>query len=266
VKGDDRDGRGLPARGDGGGSGFAWRYVPPNLVTAFGLALGLLSIVAVIEGRLTDAAWLILFCVLVDQADGFVARLFNATSAFGVQMDSFSDLVTFGVCPAVLVAGALLGGRSEPPTLIEALLVVPGCALYVICAAARLARFNLLTDVYGPDYFFGFATTLCGAIVPVYFLIVTRHFTDPLWVEVMPGILAVLGLLMVSNVPLPKVRRRKARWLNIFQMVNVVGVYLCGLARAWPEYLGFLLLLYLAVGGTWCQIRRIRPPARGGST
>ena len=166
----------------------------------------------------------------------------------------------------VLVCGALLGGRAEPPTLVDVLLVVPGCGLYLVCAAMRLARFNLLTDAYGPDYFFGFATTLCGAIVPLYYLIVTRHLTDALWIAVMPGLLALLGLAMVSNLPLPKVKRRKARWLDIFQIVNVAVVYACGFARLWPEYLGFLILLYLGVGGTWCQIKGIRPPARGSAS
>ena len=78
----------------------AWRYVIPNAVTSASLVVGLLVMVAAMDGRFEAAGWLMVMCVLLDKLDGTTARLLGATSKFGVQLDSLADLVVFGVAPA----------------------------------------------------------------------------------------------------------------------------------------------------------------------
>ena len=88
------------------------RYSIPNSFTALSLLLGLGSIVTTQIGDLEFAAWLIVWCGLLDTMDGFAARVLKATSDFGAEFDSMADLVSFGVAPGVLVfnAGLQLGG------------------------------------------------------------------------------------------------------------------------------------------------------------
>src|SRR5262249_56924431 len=76
------------------------RYLAPNLVTFASLTFGMSSIVASFEHRFVDAAWFVMFSVLTDKLDGFVARLVKGTSEFGVQLDSFADFLNFGIAPA----------------------------------------------------------------------------------------------------------------------------------------------------------------------
>src|SRR5688572_25030282 len=87
----------------------ALRYLAPNLITALGLCFGLLSLAASFEGRYDDAGWFIIYAVLTDRLDGFVARLVRGTSELGVQLDSLADFLTFGIAPAVLMFSSLGG-------------------------------------------------------------------------------------------------------------------------------------------------------------
>ena len=82
------------------------RYSIPNSLTALSLLLGLGSIVTAQIGDLEFAAWLIVWCGLLDTMDGIAARLLKATSSFGAEFDSMADLVSFGVAPGVLIFNA----------------------------------------------------------------------------------------------------------------------------------------------------------------
>ena len=88
------------------------RYTVPNSFTALSLLLGVASIVTTQLGDLELAAWIIVWCGLLDVLDGVSARLLKATSNFGAEFDSMADLVSFGVAPAVLIlnAGLQIGG------------------------------------------------------------------------------------------------------------------------------------------------------------
>ena len=122
-----------------------------------------------VAGRPRSAAWWGLYCVLCDKLDGFVARAVNASTEFGMQLDSLADFLSFGVVPATLfysfysrVPGA---GWSTGGALLGLRLI---CVAYVVCAAARLARFNVIADVKGADrFFFGMPTTFAGGMLCV---------------------------------------------------------------------------------------------------
>jgi len=240
-----------------------WRYVLPSVVTCVSITMALLAITEAVVGRFESSAWFILLSVCLDKADGTVARLLRASSRFGVQMDSLSDLIAFGVAPAVLVLAALTGHASLTPLApvpAYRALVYVGTFLYVIATALRLAKFNVLTDVYGKEFFFGIPTTLCGGFTAAYLLTVRTYGLPLRFIEVVPGLLVVLALLMVSRIPLPKVNKRKTRAMNVFQIVNVAFAYVCILLRILPGYLLAACLLYLVGGTAWALAKGIKPP------
>jgi CDP-diacylglycerol--serine O-phosphatidyltransferase len=242
-----------------------WRYVLPNLVTCASISAGMLSIAEAVNASFESAAWFALLCVLLDKLDGTVARMLGASSRFGIEMDSLSDLIGFGVAPSVLIL-AFLSGQSAATPLAAAqplyrAAVYLACILYVVAAALRLAKFNILTEVYGGHFFFGIPTTVCGALLMTYFL-TTRKYGAPAWaLELMPAFMLVLALLMVSRIPLPKVGKRRTLFMNIFTLVNVALVYIFGLLRIFPEYLLGVAVVYLLVGTAWAMSKRVRPPA-----
>jgi CDP-diacylglycerol---serine O-phosphatidyltransferase len=240
-----------------------WRYVLPNLVTCASIGAAMLSIAEALNAHWDSSAWFALLCVLMDKLDGTVARLLGASSRFGIEMDSLADLIGFGVAPAVLIL-AYLGGQSAASPLAAQPLFRAGvyisCILYVVAAALRLAKFNILTDAYGPHYFFGIPTTVCGGLMMTIFL-TARKYNAPLWVfESLPAGMIACALAMVSRIPLPKMGKRRTLAMNIFTMTNVCLVYVFGLLRVFPEYLLWAAVTYLVVGTSWAMMKRVRPP------
>src|SRR5690348_10759860 len=94
---------------------FHPRYLVPNAVTAANLILALTAIVEASRGRAETAAWLIVWCALLDRVDGVVARWLGASSEFGIQFDTLSDLLAFCVAPGLLVYFLLTGDPRYAP-------------------------------------------------------------------------------------------------------------------------------------------------------
>lgn len=240
-----------------------WRYFIPNLVTCISLVAGLFSITLAIRGDLESAAWFIVLSVLLDKLDGTVARLVQGTSRFGLQMDSLTDLITFGVAPAVLLLVALFGHSPIArfdlwPPLREVAYI--SLFFFVIAATLRLAKFNILSEACGGEHFFGIPTTLCGGLVAAAFLVALKYPPLTRYVQLLPALMLVLALLMVSRVPLPKVRKGKSLLGNIWVFGNVIAVYSCGLARMFPEYLLAAAAGYLVVGSAVAMAYGIKAP------
>lgn len=240
-----------------------WRYILPSIVTCVSITTALLAITEAVAGRFDSSAWFILLSVLLDKADGTLARLLQASSRFGVEMDSLSDLIAFGVAPAVLILAALTGHApitSLAPVPAYRAIVYVGAFLYVIGNALRLAKFNVLTDFYGKEFFFGVPTTVCGGFIAAYFLTVRVYGLPLRFLEVLPGLLIVLSLLMVSRIPLPKVNKRKTMAMNVLQLANVGCIYVCVLLRIVPGYLLAACLAYVVGGAAWALAKGIKPP------
>jgi len=235
------------------------RHVIPNAITSLGFLLGIWALLAAAGGRFKDAAWLILTCVIVDKLDGTAARLLDASSPHGEQLDSLSDLVTFVVSPAVIWA-AILTAPGMPFAGWPAAVIPYGAAsVYALAGAFRLARFNVETDDdrYS-DHFHGLATTMGGALSMALYLVVARHLPARAWAPWIPPVLMVLGILMVSGLLLPKLKKRASRGFNIFVLVNFVATVVCVLLRVLPEYLLALAAGYVFVGFTVANLGRGR--------
>ena len=228
------------------------RYTIPNSFTALSLLLGVSSIVTTQLGDLELAAWIIVWCGLLDVLDGLSARILKATSDFGAEFDSMADLVSFGVAPAVLVlnAGLQLGGVDFDSPQFWVLLVA--VAVFVLAGAMRLARFNLGTGQPPSGWFTGVPITAAGGGMVSSTVLVLIYHTDiaeslPLHLY-LPVFMFVLALLMISRLRFPKARVRDNHFLNAFQGILMAGVYYCGITRSFPEYL-FGIGIFVMVSG-----------------
>lgn len=227
------------------------RYTIPNSFTAMSLLLGVASIVTTQLGELELAAWIIVWCGLLDTMDGVAARLLKATSNFGAEFDSMADLVSFGVAPAVLVlnAGLQMGGVEYDSNQFWLLLLA--VAVFVLAGAMRLARFNLASSETTKGWFAGVPITAAGgglvsSIVLV--LLHNREITESLPLHLyFPVLMFVLALLMISRIRFPKATRRDSNFINAFQVIAIAGIFYCGVTRSYPEYLlGMGLFLMIA--------------------
>ena len=231
------------------------RYTIPNSFTALSLLLGLGSIVTTQVGELEFAAWMIVWCGLLDTVDGFAARLLKATSSFGAEFDSMADLVSFGVAPAILVfnAGLQLAGIEVASGQFWVLLTA--CGVFVLAGAMRLARFNLTTD-QPRGWFTGVPITGAGGGLVSSMVLVLIYHEDiasllPLH-RYLPIVMFVLAILMVSRLRFPKAVIRKSLAYNAFMIVNAIAVFYCGIFRVFPEYLfgmGLVLLISGIIAG-----------------
>ncbi len=173
------------------------RLMAPSIFTTLNMVSGFSSVLLAFRQEFTLAAILIAFSIVMDIADGFVARLVGATSPFGLQLDSLADLISFGVAPAVLVHTWAL---DEWPLL--AWLVA---FFWLACAAFRLARFNVTIDPLDDKrYFIGLPSPGAAAVVmATIFALDSPSFgpgTGP-WSAWFPLLVSVIpALLMVMTV------------------------------------------------------------------
>ncbi|MCG2608205.1 MULTISPECIES: CDP-diacylglycerol--serine O-phosphatidyltransferase [unclassified Acinetobacter] len=172
-------------------------YLWPNLITTAALLSGFYSIIASMNGDFIHAIYAIFLAALFDGLDGRVARAIGAQSPFGEQFDSLSDLLAFGVAPAILMYSWCLHDLGR--------IGLAACFVYTACAAFRLARFNVQIGVVDKRYFIGVASPLAAVIIITLIWVAqdfpqifdVREFGIQLFNAI--AIIAV-GLLMISNI------------------------------------------------------------------
>jgi CDP-diacylglycerol--serine O-phosphatidyltransferase len=237
------------------------RHLPPNVATASNLILGLAAAMMARQGSYEAAAWIILWCTLLDKLDGTLARLLKAGSRFGVEFDSLADFCAFGIAPGFFAYEMLLGHPELGQVFADPVnlwLLRGAVFLFVLAVGARLARFNVDTPVLGDKFFVGIPTTFVGGLLASFYLTCVKYDLPSDFLRYFPAYLVGTALLMVSNLRLPKFTRRQNRFLNYFQIANVAGVVVCGILRELPEYLFTLGVSYLVVGVVWTKIAGVR--------
>ncbi len=167
-------------------------FLLPNLITTAALFAGFYAIIAGMKGDFAQAGMAVIVAQFLDGFDGRVARMTNTTSAFGVQYDSLSDMVSFGLAPSLVI----FSWGLEP-------LGKAGWAaafVFASCAALRLARFNTQVDSVDKKYFVGLASPPAAAVLAT--LVWTwSDVTPSTEVSILIAFLTMaLGLLMVSNI------------------------------------------------------------------
>jgi len=168
-------------------------YLLPNLFTTAGLFAGFYAIVAAMGGRFEAAAVAIFIAMITDGLDGRIARLTNTQSDFGVEYDSLSDMVAFGLAPALVIYVWSLSSLGKLGWL--------AAFIYTAGAALRLARFNSQVDTADKRYFQGLASPPAAAVVAAAVWVGNDYGLDPLqWAWPVLVLTALAGILMVSNV------------------------------------------------------------------
>jgi len=178
----------------------------PNFITSLNLASGFFAIILVTKGDIVDASWLILAAMIFDFMDGFSARLLKKYSEIGKELDSLADVVSFGVAPGLIIYQMLMKSLSSAPVtgFITAFAVI-ATAIMPVCAALRLAKFNI--DTTQATTFRGLPTPACA--IGVISIVIAGHYTQSSFLISFIGsplaltIFSVtLSLLMVTRIPL----------------------------------------------------------------
>lgn len=199
------------------------RLVSPSIFTTLNMFAGLACVLTAFRGEFRIAAVLIAVSIVMDIADGFVARKVGATSPFGIQLDSLADLISFGLAPAVLVHTWAL------PTW-PILAWVAAC-LWLACAAFRLARFNVTTDPTADKrYFIGLPSPGAAAVVMATIFALDNpeigpgplKFVLPLAISAIPALLMVTTIRFRSFRNLLQPRTRNAWIITLSLAVAII--------------------------------------------
>lgn len=188
----------------------------PNFITLLNLLSGGISIVMAFSGELACAGWFILIAALLDFFDGFVARLLNAKSEIGGQLDSLADVISFGLAPAVIVYHLMLQSANLPVFDISGFNIFPFLSFLLVAGSAyRLAKFN--TDPGQETVFKGVPTPAMGLFIlalPLvlayspesFFVLLIGNF------YVLLGFTVILTWLMVSSLPMFSLKFKSYGW------------------------------------------------------
>lgn len=200
------------------------RAVVPTLFTVLNMFCGLLSIVQSSDGKFIEASYFIILAGVFDALDGMMARLTRSSSQFGVEIDSLSDVVSFGAAPAFLVYKIHLYQMGEWGLIISSLLMIMG--------GIRLARFNVQLVGFDKNYFTGLPIPSSAFAVISYILTFSVNGTH---LEGTPAMMLaplciILSLIMVSKVKydtLPKIsgkeiKKHPVKFIAIFAGLVVV--------------------------------------------
>lgn len=229
-------------------------YLLPNLFTTSALFCGFYAIVAAISARYEPAAVAVFVAMVLDGMDGRIARMTNTQSDFGVQYDSLSDLVSFGLAPALVIYQWSLYGLGKLGWL--------AAFTYTAAAALRLARFNAQAKSQDKRYFQGLPSPAAAAVIAGFIWLgdANGHYdgTNLLWFS-FPLTIAT-SILMVSNIRFHSFKQFDLKGRVPFMTIAILVVILVFIALR-PSVVLFLLAFCYAMSGpflTLIQIRRHR--------
>ena len=203
------------------------RVILPNMLTLIGVCIGLSSIRFALDGKFEFAIIAIMFAALIDGLDGRIARLIKGTSKVGKELDSLTDMISFGVAPAFIMYFWKLNTLGRFGWLL--------CLIYVICVALRLARFNVNTGQapsWRDNFFEGVPSPAGGILVltPLIFSLTSFDFININYNIVVPVFFIVTSLLLISKFPSYSFKKiviqRKATIFLLFGIVLFFGLLL----------------------------------------
>lgn len=168
-------------------------YALPTAITCISLGLGFYSILLTFEGGYQPAAIALFLAMVADKFDGLVARMTDTYTEFGVQMDSLSDVISFGAAPALLAYQFSLQDAGVWGVLTA--------IIYTACTAMRLARFNVLSSTADLRYFTGLPCPAAAAVIAsLVWFSVAKEIQTTSFTPVITLLILLLGLAMVSSI------------------------------------------------------------------
>jgi len=228
-------------------------YLLPNLFTTAALFAGFYAILAAVNGKFETASVAIFVAMLLDGMDGRVARLTKTQSAFGAEYDSLSDMVSFGLAPALVIYIWSLSTLGKLGWL--------AAFIYTACGALRLARFNTQIGMADKRYFQGLPSPSAAAIVAGIVWLGGDYGVQGDTVSWVAALLTTFaGLLMVSNFRYHSFKEIDFHGKVPF-IVLVVVVVVLAIIQTHPPTVLFLLFLAYAISGpvlTLLQLRKHR--------
>ncbi len=220
----------------------------PNLVTTGNLLCGFLSVTYSLRGNLIQAAWCVLIAMVFDFFDGQIARFQKLSSEFGKEYDSLSDLLSFGVAPAVMVY-QLVGQHMGRVGIAVAF-------LYVACAALRLARYNVGNVHTEKRSFLGLPSPAAAGLVCSTLILereIPEIYSEVALSKFLPFLLLLAAALMVSNVRYPAIQSIDT--LSARPFINLVVIVAGGaLILFHLEVFVFLCFLLYTLAGMWEEL------------
>ena len=203
------------------------RMLLPNMLTLIGVCIGLTSIRFALSGEFHLAIIAIIFAALIDGLDGRIARLIKGTSKVGKELDSLTDMISFGVAPAFIMYFWKLNTLGRFGWLV--------CLIYVICVALRLARFNVNSNQEPSwrDNFFEGVPSPAGGILVLTPLIISLTNFDYISINyniVVPAFFVITSLLLISKFPSYSFKKiviqRKTTIFLLFGIILFFGLLL----------------------------------------
>lgn len=201
-----------------------WAFFLPNTFTALNMACGFTAILFGFHGEFYKACMFIILGAIFDSVDGRVARMTNTQSSFGEQFDSMSDLISFGVSPAIVFYFRFLADTGRPGMV--------AAFFFILCGALRLARFNANIDKVKSDYFQGLPIPGAATAIVGFILI---SLNVPMLMEYTPLAVAYLvfyAALMITNIPFPSFKNsvwvknhKKQVLMIIFLLIASLFIY-----------------------------------------
>jgi CDP-diacylglycerol--serine O-phosphatidyltransferase len=220
------------------------RVILPNMLTLIGVCIGLTSIRFALDGRFEFAIVAIILAAIIDGLDGRIARLIKGTSKVGKELDSLTDMISFGVAPAFIMYFWKLNTLGRFGWLV--------CLIYVICVALRLARFNVNSGQepsWRDNFFEGVPSPAGGILVltPLIFSMTNFEFITINYDIVVPIFFIVTSLLLISKFPSYSFKKIVIqRKTTIFLLFGIVLFF--GLLLIYPfNLIAISAIIYLAM-------------------
>lgn len=229
-------------------------FVIPSLITMIAIFCGFLAIISAIKGDFVYSVRCVLVAMILDGLDGRVARRLNATSEFGREFDSLSDVVSFGVAPAVLIYSWAFSTVADEFGILVSF-------IFVVCAATRLARFNVVAaseDTTGG--FCGLPSPGAAAAVVCLVYLFPEPVIDPFAVSLVMAFSVANALLMVSTFPYISVK--KLKFDSTFGRIGVVALaFVVALVWKYPAVTLFAIFAGYAASGPLLWFVKKKPIA-----
>ena len=220
------------------------RMILPNMLTLIGVCIGLSSIRFALDGKFEFAIVAIILAAIIDGLDGRIARLIKGTSKVGKELDSLTDMISFGVAPAFIMYFWKLNTLGRFGWLI--------CLIYVICVALRLARFNVNTGQapsWRDNFFEGVPSPAGGILVltPLIFSMTSFDIIKVNYDLVVPIFFIITSFLLISKFPSYSFKKIVIqRRATIFLLFGIVLFF--GLLLVYPfNVLSISAIIYLTI-------------------
>jgi CDP-diacylglycerol--serine O-phosphatidyltransferase len=233
-------------------------YLLPNLLTTAALFAGFYAIVQAMNGKFEYAAVAIFVAMIFDGLDGRVARMTHTQSEFGAEYDSLSDMVSFGVAPALVAYEWALKGLGKWGWF----------AAFIYCAgtALRLARFNTNIEIVDKNYFQGLPSPAAAALVASFvWVMLDNQFSgaEVRWYAC--ALTTFAGITMVSNLQYYSFKSLNMRKSVPFIVIFMIALFYI-LVSVDPPLILFLLFLAYALSGYFMYLWAMRKKNDGGSS